>query len=190
MHKHAYFTRTPMPFTLSHTLIRHGTAADLSTLGYGNYSFEVSATLVEPFSTHHSVAVPVPYRKNYGFDADELARYIAQPDKALLVAQRQHSLAGYLAIASDWNRYGLITDIALDVAHRGSDAAALLMDAALAWAKQTKLAGLRLETQSTNIAACRFYEKYGFVLGGYDRFLYQGLHSGTPEVALFWYLHC
>ena len=62
------------------------------------------------------------------------------------------------------------------------------MDALRLWASGRRLAGIRLETQSNNLAACRFYESCRFVLGGYDRHLYKALHPGTREVALFWYL--
>lgn len=63
-----------------------------------------------------------------------------------------------------------------------------LVDQALAWARDGGMPGIRLETQSNNVGACRFYVRCGFVLGGHDRCLYQALHPGTREVALFWYL--
>jgi streptothricin acetyltransferase len=62
------------------------------------------------------------------------------------------------------------------------------MDLAVAWAKAQGLAGLTLETQSNNVPACRFYSRYGFTLGGYDRLLYRALDRDTREVALYWYL--
>jgi streptothricin acetyltransferase len=49
------------------------------------------------------------------------------------------------------------------------------------------LPGVRLETQSNNVAACRFYERQGFVLKGFDADLYRGEMPGTREIALFWY---
>jgi len=47
--------------------------------------------------------------------------------------------------------------------------------------------GLLAETQDTNLAACRFYHRYGFVLGGADTMLYANC-SDSNEKALFWYL--
>jgi streptothricin acetyltransferase len=58
----------------------------------------------------------------------------------------------------------------------------------VAWARDRQLAGVMLETQNNNVAACRLYESCGFQLGGFDRCLYQGLHPGTHEIALYWYL--
>ncbi|USE78439.1 GNAT family N-acetyltransferase [Cupriavidus gilardii] len=64
-----------------------------------------------------------------------------------------------------------------------------LMDEAVAWAATLNLRAIRLETQSSNVSACRFYAQYGFVLGGYDRYLYSQLNEDVREdVALYWYL--
>jgi ribosomal protein S18 acetylase RimI-like enzyme len=59
---------------------------------------------------------------------------------------------------------------------------------AIAWAQDRQLPGVMLETQNINVAACRLYERCGFTLGGFDRYLYQGLHPDTEEIALYWYL--
>lgn len=36
-----------------------------------------------------------------------------------------------------------------------------------------------LETQNNNMAACRYYHRYGFELGGIDHLIYRGL-APTP----------
>jgi streptothricin acetyltransferase len=98
------------------------------------------------------------------------------------------ALVGFLAVAPDWTGYALIHELAVDLPARHGGIARRLMDRAVAWAKAQALAGLRLETQSNNVPACRFYSRYGFQLGGHDRWLYRALDPGTREVALFWYL--
>jgi streptothricin acetyltransferase len=45
-----------------------------------------------------------------------------------------------------------------------------------------------LETQNTNVAACLFYRRCGFELGGFDRFLYHAIHPDSDEIALYWYM--
>jgi ribosomal protein S18 acetylase RimI-like enzyme len=60
------------------------------------------------------------------------------------------------------------------------------MDKAVEWTKEKKLKGIMLETQDTNLAACRFYKKYGFILGGVDTMLY-GNFENKDQKALFWY---
>lgn len=48
--------------------------------------------------------------------------------------------------------------------------------------------GIRLETQSNNLPAYRFYASYGFRLGGFDRLLYVAIDGIETKTALFWYL--
>jgi len=45
-----------------------------------------------------------------------------------------------------------------------------------------------LETQNNNLAACRLYESYGFVVGGVDYLRYRAIDPATEEAAIFWYL--
>ena len=49
--------------------------------------------------------------------------------------------------------------------------------------------GIMLETQNNNVAACKFYEKCGFVIGGFDFLIYKGLDMKNDEVAMYWYFH-
>lgn len=175
----------------SGTVIRRGDAACLADLGRCDFSFEVTAELAGRFEDGSGgLIVPVvpPYGKSYGFDADRLADCLGRPDHALFVSEVDGCPSGYVAVSRGWNNYAIIDDIAVDAGRRQNGAGRLLMDAAVGWAVTAGLAGVHLETQSNNLPACRFYERYGFVLGGHDRFLYEALHPGTREVALFWYL--
>ncbi|WP_430384218.1 GNAT family N-acetyltransferase [Archangium violaceum] len=171
--------------------IKRADAACLARLAHCDFSFEVTAEATGPFDGD-SIGPIVPvvpcYIKSYGFDPDELADYLGRTDRTLFVAEAEGCPIGYAAVSQGWNHYAIIDDIAVDAAHRRFGAARLLMDAAVEWAAHAGARGVRLETQSNNIAACRFYKRYGFVLGGYDRYLYQALHPGTREIALFWYL--
>ena len=63
-----------------------------------------------------------------------------------------------------------------------------LIAAAVQWARERGAAGVRAETQSNNVAACRFYARCGFVLAGFDRSLYVAIPGHGQETALFWYL--
>ncbi|WKB55484.1 GNAT family N-acetyltransferase [Eleftheria terrae] len=128
-----------------------------------------------------------PQRKAYGFDPEDYREHLEAPDKALLAARRGATLAGYLAISTNWNGYALIEDIAVDAGARRQGVASALLDAAGRWAAAQGLPGLMLETQNNNVAACRLYERHGFVLGGVDAWLYRGEQPDTREVALFYY---
>lgn len=157
-----------------------------------DFSFLIQATCVPEFGkrVQEWAAQPVAAeRKDYGFDVGELEGYLSSPDSALFTAAADTDVAGHIAVASNWNRFGLVKGIAIDSRHRGQGLAGKLMDAAAGWAKSKELCGLMLETQNNNIAACRFYQRYGFELGGIDRMLYRGLGgSVADEIALFWYL--
>ncbi|WP_395505598.1 GNAT family N-acetyltransferase [Ectopseudomonas hydrolytica] len=168
--------------------IRQATDSCIALLARCDFSFMVDAEYAEPFDGTRTVPVEPPYQKAYGFDPDELAEYLDGPDSELFVAELSGRLVGYLAVSRGWNHFAVIEDIAVDAQHRGSGIARHLMDAAVGWARQENLAGVRLETQSNNVTACRFYNRYGFKLGGYDRYLYSGIHPNRQEVAMFWYL--
>lgn len=64
-----------------------------------------------------------------------------------------------------------------------------LVDQAKQWAKEINMPGIMLETQNNNVTACKFYEKCGFVIGGFDFLVYKGLDMTNDEVAIYWYFH-
>ena len=76
--------------------------------------------------------------------------------------------------------------IAVERSKRRTGAAHKLMSATHVVREALNAPGLRLETQNVNVSACQFYRHYGFILGGYDRYLYNALPE-KDEVALFWY---
>ncbi|MGV0757691.1 GNAT family N-acetyltransferase [Tistrella mobilis] len=169
-------------------IVRRASVACLERLARCDFSFEVVAEVAEPYETGRTVSVDPPYLKNYGYDPDELTEYLVRTDAEVFIAEVCGTPVGYVAVSRGWNGFAVIEDIAVDASQRGNGLAGGLMNAAVEWARLANLAGVRLETQSNNVAACGFYRRYGFVLGGYDRHLYSGIHSSSREVALFWYL--
>ncbi|ALN90390.1 MULTISPECIES: GNAT family N-acetyltransferase [Lysobacter] len=134
--------------------------------------------------------VPVsPYRKRYGdaIGVEELREYLDGEDCAAFVALDADAVIGRLLLSRSWNGYALIDDIAVDAGARRGGAGSALIDRALAWAREQALPGVMLETQDNNVAACRFYQRKGFVLGGFDRFHYAHDPALAHETALFWY---
>jgi streptothricin acetyltransferase len=131
--------------------------------------------------------IPVsPYEKCYPKNDPHV--HLHAPEKLIFVALLDDLLVGRIVISEGWNRYAWVEDIAVDAGHRRAGVGRALMDRAVAWAFERRLPGIRLETQSNNVSACKFYESYGFCLGGFDRDLYRGLDEATTEIALFWYL--
>lgn len=129
-----------------------------------------------------------PYRKRYAVDEVNYATYIGNPDKAAYLAYVDRQLAGQIILRKNWNRYGYIEDIAVDVSFRGQGIGRKLIEQAITWAREQGLPGLMLETQNNNISGCQLYEACGFHLGGFDQELYRAIDPDTDEIALFWYL--
>ena len=78
----------------------------------------------------------------------------------------------------------VIWDLRVSSAFRGRGVGAALFAAAEAWAKAQRCRQLKVETQNTNVPACRFYAREGCTLGGIHRFAYPQL---PEEVQFVWY---
>ncbi|UDF28238.1 UNVERIFIED_ORG: GNAT family N-acetyltransferase [Roseateles sp. XES5] len=169
--------------------VRVAAREDLGALAACDFSFLVTREAAPPFEGDWLArARPVePYAKSYGFDPADLEASIGATDKTLFVAIGDKTPVGYIALSIGWNNFAVVDDLAVDVEWRGTGAAQRLMQQAADWAGERGLPGLRLETQTNDVAACRFYLRQGFALGGFDRHLYEGLSPGTRETALFFY---
>ena len=154
-----------------------------------DFSFEINQEMEPPYENpFEQVVSVVPYRKAYTFVAEDFQFAPDETKRILLVASENDLVCGYLLASRSWNNYAQIDDFAVDSVARRKGIGRLLMDEVVHWAHRQNLPGLRLETQSNNVAACRFYYRYGFRLGGFDTRLYTALESARHEIALFWYL--
>lgn len=132
--------------------------------------------------------VPVPpYKKSYAGEDSSVGGGVS--GKAVFLAHLDGSVAGRVVLSEGWNGYAWVEHIAVDTRRRRAGVGRALIDRAVAWAVERGLPGIRAETQSNNVAACKIYEACRFRLGGFDRDLYRGLDGGTTEAALFWYLY-
>lgn len=166
------------------------TATQLRALQGLDYRFTVTQELDAAFDrpVRGGLRNVEPREKNYFNDPQQFAAYLNSRDGALFVALADDRPVGYLAVSRNWNGLALVEDIAIDSGFRRGGYGGALLARAIDWAQQRQLAGVTLETQNTNVAACLLYEKMGFELGGIDRHLYRALHARPAEVALFWYL--
>jgi streptothricin acetyltransferase len=78
----------------------------------------------------------------------------------------------------------VLWDIRVDMAFRGYGIGASLFQAAEQWAAKRRCRQLKVETQNTNIAACRFYVRQGCTLGAVNRLAYPNLPN---EIQMLWY---
>lgn len=127
-----------------------------------------------------------PYEKFYPAEEIDFADYIDNPSKAVFMYFDGEQCVGQVRIRVSWNRYCFVEDLAVARDFRGRGIGHELLKQARRWAEERELTGFALETQDVNLLACRFYRKYGFVLGGVDTMLYRNV-GNAQEMALFWY---
>jgi len=153
--------------------------------------FTVDARLVpsaENGVIHYTfVEVSPPYQKRYPPDKVNYAEDIDNPDKTIFFAYIDGQVAGQIRLSRHWNRYAYVEDIVVDVHFRKQGVGYAMIERTKQWARDKSLAGIMLETQSNNMGGCHLYQKCGFELGGFDRFLYRAVMPGTDEIALYWY---
>lgn len=125
------------------------------------------------------------YAKRYE-DEQIAVAYTEDESKAVFLFYNGEKCTGRIRLRANWNGYAMVEDIAVAGSRRQQGIGRRLMDQAVQWAQQHKLAGLMLETQDVNVAACRFYARYGFEIGGVDNRLYSNFPA-AGEQAIFWY---
>ncbi|UOQ44871.1 GNAT family N-acetyltransferase [Halobacillus salinarum] len=154
-----------------------------------NDPFPIFGKIVPSF--HHGswsteeVLFAEPEETSFPDDHLDWESYIDRDEKALFLAYLHDECIGQLRIIKDFTRFCYIENIAVKKEVRKHGVGALLLKKAEEWARGHQLIGLSLETQDDNLAACRFYMKHGFQLGGMD--LYRHLHNPHIDKALFWY---
>ncbi|MFL5521789.1 MAG: GNAT family N-acetyltransferase, partial [Gemmatimonadales bacterium] len=77
----------------------------------------------------------------------------------------------------------LLWDIRVAPAHRGRGIGTMLFETAVMWAQSQGCRGLLVETQDTNVPACRFYAGQGCRLAAMRRHAYEMF---PEEVQLLW----
>jgi ribosomal protein S18 acetylase RimI-like enzyme len=82
----------------------------------------------------------------------------------------------------------VLWDIRVHPDHRGRGIGSRLFNHAANWARLGGYGQLGLETDSTNVPACRFYRRQGCELGAIHRFGYIGVPEVADNAMLLWYL--
>lgn len=171
--------------------IVHFDKSMLSLLPRPQEPFEIIGRLVPAYDGREwklsEELLDVSCEKLYPNDSFDPMTYIDNPNEAAYLAMLDEKCVGSLRVGKRWNGNAFIDDLAIDKKHRGQGVGKMLMDAAVQWSKDKGFNGLSLETQSNNLLACRFYLKYGFILGGIDAMVYtHPLYK--DDIALYFYL--
>jgi len=154
-------------------------------------AFQVIGRLVATYDgkewSTSEVLLDTPYMYTYPSEEYDPAEYVDSPTAAAFLAISNGMRIGSIRVSRRWNRNAFINDLMVDAAYRRHGVGRLLMDAAVRWGKENGLHGISLETQDSNLLACRFYLKYGFKLGAVDCHIYDAFQN-RDESALFFYL--
>jgi len=127
--------------------------------------------------------IPVaPYTKHYEDDEED-----TPPAAESHVAHVDGQTAGELRCSPHWNGYLYVHDVVVRAEFRRQGVGRALVQRAILRSQELQLGGVMLETQNTNLPACRLYASCGLELGGFDGLLYRALTPPTTEIALFWY---
>jgi ribosomal protein S18 acetylase RimI-like enzyme len=172
-------------------LIREINASSFHFVNRCDGTFTVDSKLIlrlEDGEIRYSIVPLPPSQKRYPIEDEDYSAYINNTEQIIFLAFVDGQLGGQIILRKNWNRYASVVDIAVDVQNRRIGIGRELIARAIRWAKDNKLPGIRLETQDNNVAACLFYERLGFKLGGFDQYLYKGIEGIEDEVALYWYL--
>lgn len=140
------------------------------------------------------VEVNTPYDKGGLYDfipavqADIRARFSDADQTFQRIAEdtQRGCLVGLLDVhIQTWNNTAFIWNLMIDHAYRRQGLGRRLWGEAVRFARQRGVRALTLETQNTNLAACRFYEAMGCALVGFNT-LYYTNNPTKGEFALFW----
>ena len=186
---------------MSDLIIRPLVAADIPHLAEMDGEFEsdhyldVEKTVDGMSVTWRLVERPLdpPFRStDYGCnenDCIEVSARLRKGDGLWLAAQDATGrLAAWLDMERErWHTAARLWNIGIDRAYRHQGWGRKLMDRAVGWAREQGLRAIRLETQTNNLPACRFYQAMGFKLCGLDDHFYSNDDIGVKEVALFWW---
>ena len=127
----------------------------------------------------------------YHFQPGERAALIerlGENDGLYLIAEEGDRPAALLDVERErWRNTANVWHLFVDRDYRRQGLGTQLMQRAIDWARSVRLRAIVCETQTNNWAACNFYRKAGFELGGIDDHYYSNDDVAQHEVALFWW---
>jgi GNAT superfamily N-acetyltransferase len=82
----------------------------------------------------------------------------------------------------------VLWDLRIEPARRRQGVGTVLFRYAADWSRSRGCRQMKIETQNTNVPACRFYAAQGCVLGGINRHSYTACPAVAHETMLLWYI--
>jgi GNAT superfamily N-acetyltransferase len=147
--------------------------------------------------------VPEPYTKDYDavddpggrvrnwpkhFDVSKWSFFIAREDGDDVGAATVAVNTPAVRMLEDRDDLAVLWDLRVRPDRRRRGIGTALFRHAADWARGKGCRQMKVETQNTNVPACRFYAAQGCVLGGINRFGYAACPAASHETMLLWYL--
>ena len=139
-----------------------------------------------------------PYIKDYDADKGEgptrwLKRFDMSKWGIFMALEEERPVGGTIvapgAYVGDIDMtFAQMFDIRVSPELRRSGIGAKLIPQAASFARQLGCKFLKIETQNTNVPACKFYAKQGCKLGNIDLYAYKAYSYAEHEVRIVWYL--
>ena len=118
---------------------------------------------------------------------DENYDYAAMKDEYVFVgAYESGKCVGLAILKRGWFKYMYLEDLKVNSLYRGRGIGKALTDKSFEIAKDAGLLGLYTVGQDNNLAACEFYIKCGFQIGGFDNRVYDGTsQQGKADIIFY-----
>ena len=117
--------------------------------------------------------------EDYDFDA-------MAADHVFVGAYDGEKCVGLAVLKQDMFKYLCLDDLKVCRAYRRQGVGRMLVEASLAAAREKGCIGLYAVGQDNNLAACTFYLKNGFEIGGFDNRVYRGTRQQDKANILFY----
>lgn len=148
---------------------------------------EVAEPFIRDYNDHHE---DNPTRWATRFDISRWGIFLAADDGGQPVGGASVAIDSPVYPIDRFQRQDLavLWDIRVHPASRGRGIGSQLFRHAADWARSKRYGQLGMETDSSNVAACRFYAGHGCRLGAIHRFGYIGVPEAAHNAMLLWYL--
>ena len=117
--------------------------------------------------------------ENYDYD-------VLAENSIFLGAYDGDTCIGLAILRHSWKKYLYLYDLKVNSAYRGRHIGSLLIDAAKSISREHGYRGIYTQGQDNNLAACLFYVKSGFRIGGLDTDVYTGTSQEGKADVLFY----
>lgn len=115
------------------------------------------------------------------YDYDELAK-----NSIFIGAYDEDQCIGLAILRHEWHKFLYLYDLKVNADYRGRHIGVMLIQRSKEIALEHGYRGLYTQGQDNNLAACLFYLKNGFVIGGLDTHIYTGTSQEGKRDILFY----